>query len=267
MPVFGVATKMNIPTVLHESNAYPGRAVKMFAKSVSKVLCGFSETKEFLENQSNVVVTGTPTKISKINFTYTEKIKILKEYDINPDIPVVLVFGGSQGAQKINDVVYDIIKNGLNKKYQIIWATGPKQYDIIKERFLKDSFDINKLENVKAIPYIYNMNEMMNIADVFVCRSGAMTITEVSIVGRPAIFIPLPSKMANRQEDNAKVLEKIGAAKIILNDVVDCQNLNENITSIISNKILLNEMGKMANTLAPKNVEDKIYEEIKKIVK
>jgi len=111
------------------------------------------------------------------------------------------------------------------------------------------------------------MNEMMNIADVFVCRSGAMTITEVSIVGRPAIFIPLPSKMANRQEDNAKVLEKIGAAKIILNDVVDCQNLNENITSIISNKILLNEMGKMANTLAPKNVEDKIYEEIKKIVK
>ena len=107
----------------------------------------------------------------------------------------------------------------------------------------------------------------MNISDLMVCRSGAMTITEVSIVGKPAIFIPLPSFSANRQEDNALVLKKIGAAKMILNNDVNGQNLAEEIGEIICDKVELEEMGKMAETIAPSNVEDKIYAEIDKILK
>ena len=137
VPVFKVAIKMNIPTVLHESNSYPGRSVKMYAKKVSRVLVGFEDTKSNLEYKENVVVTGTPTKVKKLNVTYTEKVRILNNLGININYPVVLVFGGSQGAQKINDAVFNLIKNGLNKNYQIIWATGPKQFDIIKEEFKK----------------------------------------------------------------------------------------------------------------------------------
>jgi UDP-N-acetylglucosamine--N-acetylmuramyl-(pentapeptide) pyrophosphoryl-undecaprenol N-acetylglucosamine transferase len=266
VPVFGVATKLKIPTLLHESNAYPGRSVKLYAKKVDRILVGFKETKDFLENADNVVVTGTPTKVKKLNITYTEKIKILNNIGVKTDMPIVLIFGGSQGAKKINDSVYDIIKNNLNKKYQIIWATGPKQFDNIKEAFKNDNIDIEKLKNVKILPYIYNMDELMNISDLLICRSGAMTITEISIVGKPAIFIPLPSKMANRQEDNAKVLEKIGAAKMISNEVVNFQNLSETIDSIIQDRVLLDEMGKKSATLAPQNVEDKIYKEIKSII-
>ena len=84
---------------------------------------------------------------------------------------------------------------------------------------------------------------MMNISDLFICRSGAMTITEISIVGKPAIFIPLPSKMANRQEDNARVLEKIGAARIILNDEVNSDKLQKMIDELIRDTALLNKMG------------------------
>jgi UDP-N-acetylglucosamine--N-acetylmuramyl-(pentapeptide) pyrophosphoryl-undecaprenol N-acetylglucosamine transferase len=263
VPVFGSAMKLGIPTLLHESNAYPGRSVKMYAKKVNRVLVGFKETKESLNNAENVVVTGTPTKVKKMNITYTEKMKILNSIGIKSDLPIVLIFGGSQGAKKINDSVYNLIKNNMNKKYQIIWATGLKQFDVIKSAFKSDNLDIEKLKNVKILPYIYNMDELMNVSDLLICRSGAMTITEISIVGKPAIFIPLPSKMANRQEDNAKVLEKIGAAKIISNELINYQNLAENIDSVIQDRILLSEMGTKALSLAPHNVEEKIYKEIK----
>lgn len=140
VPVFKVAIEMNIPTVLHESNSYPGRSVKMYAKKVSRVLVGFQDTKNNLEYKENVVVTGTPTKVKKMNVTYTEKKRILNNLGININDPLVLVFGGSQGAQKINDAVFNLIKNSLNKNYQIVWATGPKQFDIIKEEFKKVRF-------------------------------------------------------------------------------------------------------------------------------
>ena len=173
---------MGIPTVLHESNSYPGRAVNMYAKKVSRVLVGFEDTKKRLEYKENVVVTGTPTKVKKMNITFTEKVRILNGLGIDPNSPIVLIFGGSQGAQKINEAVFDLIKKGLNKNYQIVWATGPKQFDIIKNDFEKINLNINNLKNAKILPYIYNMDEMLNISDLAICRSGAMTVTEISIV-------------------------------------------------------------------------------------
>ena len=266
VPVFNTAIKNKIPTILHESNAFPGRAVNMFAKKVDRVLVGFNETKKCLKNAENVVVTGTPTKVRKIDVSSNRKREILEAVGVKSDLPIVLIFGGSQGAQKINEAVYDIIKSKINQKYQIIWATGPKQFDIIKEQFEKDNLNINNLENTKVLPYIYNMDELMNVSDLLVCRSGAMTITEITIVGKPAIFIPLPSKMANRQEDNARVLEKIGAAKIILNENVSKDTLGKEIDDIILKSDELEEMGKLALNLAPVEAIEKIYGEIKAVV-
>ena len=266
VPVFNTAIKNKIPTILHESNAFPGRAVNMFAKKVDRVLVGFNETKKCLKNAENVVVTGTPTKVRKIDVSSNRKREILEAVGVKSDLPIVLIFGGSQGAQKINEAVYDIIKSKINQKYQIIWATGPKQFDIIKEQFEKDNLNINNLENTKVLPYIYNMDELMNVSDLLVCRSGAMTITEITIVGKPAIFIPLPSKMANRQEDNARVLEKIGAAKIILNENVSRDTLGNEINDIILKSDELEEMGKLALNLAPVEAIEKIYGEIKAVV-
>ncbi|MBR3696838.1 MAG: undecaprenyldiphospho-muramoylpentapeptide beta-N-acetylglucosaminyltransferase [Clostridia bacterium] len=265
-PVISSAISRKIPTVLHESNAYPGRAVKMFAKDVNLLLTGFQETKNRLKDCKKIVVTGTPTKIKKVRIDENRKKEILKEFGIKNDLPIVLIFGGSQGAKAINDAVFNLIIKKLNKDYQIIWVAGTKQYDIIKESFEKENIYINHLTNVKVLPYIYNMEEIMNISDLLVARSGAMTITEVSIVGKPAIFIPLPSKSANRQEDNARVLEKIGAAKIILNKDLNEEKLSLEINDIIFNKSELEEMGNLANRFAPSNVEEKIYLEIKKML-
>lgn len=265
-PVFSAAISKNIPTVFHESNAFPGKAVKMYSKKVNKILVGFEDTKSRLKDCKDVVVTGTPTKIRKLNISKERKKELLEKIGIRNDLPIVLVFGGSQGAQKINEAVTELVSLNKNQKYQIIWATGAKQYDIVKENFERNNIYMNNLKNVKVLPYIYNMEEIMNISDLLVCRSGAMTITEISIVGKPAIFVPLPSMSANRQEDNALVLKKLGAAKMILNKELNGCNLSDEIDEIICDVDELEEMGKMANTIAPHDVENKIYEEILKVI-
>lgn len=261
------AYKLGIPTVIHESNAYPGKATKFLNKKLTKILLGFKDAEKFFDDKSKLVVTGNPTKVKEEKISEEEKRKILQELGLTTTLPTILVFGGSQGAKAINDAMIPLIKEKKNDKYQIIWSVGPKQYDIIKEEFLKDDIDVDKIKNTKIVPYIYNMSEIMNSIDVIVSRSGAMTITEISLVGKPAIFIPLPSMSANRQVDNAKVLEKLGAAKIILNEEVNSKNLSNTIDKLLQNPEELKQMGKRAKQIATYNVEEKIYDEIKKVVK
>ena len=258
-PVFAAANAKKIPTVLHESNAYPGRAVRMFAKKADRIFVGFEEAKNKLPDSSKVIFTGTPTKIKKLDISSQNKKKMLADLGLNDILPTILIFGGSQGAQRINETITDLIINKYNKNYQLIWATGPKQFDIVKAKLKENNLDIENIENAKILPYIYNMEELINICDLVVCRSGAMTITEIAIVQKPAIFIPLPSVGANRQEDNARVMEKLGAAKVILNSEINKEKLNSYINEMIKDRAQLSQMGKLAGKQATQNVEEENY--------
>ena len=267
LPVGIAASKYNVPIVLHESNAFPGVAIKMLAKKAETILVGFEDAKERIKNAKNVVVVGNPSKVKKLNFTEKQKQEIINKIGLTDlSKPIVLVFGGSQGAQKINESFINIISKKLNKDYQIIWATGPNQYDMIKTKLQSLNISINNIPNVKILPYIYNMEEVMNCVDLVVSRSGAMTITEISIVGKPSIFIPFPYATENHQEYNAKVLEKVGAAKIILFAILDDNILNSTINEIISDKEKMCRMSENAHAVEIKNVEDKIYVELCKIL-
>ena len=145
-----------------------------------------------------------------------------------------------------------------------MWAAGPEQYKIFKEKLKEDNLDIENLEKAKIVPYIYDMGNVMNIADLIVCRSGAMTVTEIEKVGKPAIFIPFPFAAENHQEYNARALEKAGAANVILDKELTANKLNDSINDLIKDKIKLKEMGKKAREIFVDNVENRIYEEIKK---
>ena len=275
-----MANKQKIPTLLHESNAFPGKAVKMLSKKTDCILVGFEDAKKRLDKAKKVVVTGNPTKIKDLNLSKDEKEKIIKDLGLDANKPILLVFGGSQGAKAINDSIIKIVKESKNKEYQIIWAPGPVQYNIIKEELEKNNIDIDDIENTKVYPYIYNMEEMMNISDLFICRAGAMTINEVSIVGKPAIFIPLPGVSQNHQEYNARVLESMGAAKIILNKDLESIDLNKyveenkkqdknifkNVEDIIYNKDLLKQMGKKAKQVSNIDALEIIYKEIQETI-
>ena len=253
--------------MLHESNAFPGKAVKMLAKKTNTILVSFEDAKSRINNAKNIVFTGTPVKIKKKEYTVAEKTKIIKEMGLNELKPIVLVFGGSQGAKRINEAIIEIIKNKMNKNYQIMWAAGPKQYDDVKEILEQNNISINNIENIKIVPYIYNMEEVMNCVDAIVARSGAMTITEISNLGKPSILVPLPNVSHDHQLYNAKVLEKVDAAKIILDKEMEGKNLNDTIEKIVLNKNIMNEMSKNALKVSTTNAEDKIYDEIKKLIK
>ncbi len=260
------AHNLGIPTVLHESNAFPGKAVRMLAKKTDVILVSFEDAKSRIKKAKKIVYTGTPVKITKKNYSINEKMKIIKEAGLSESKPIVLIFGGSQGAQKINNAILEIINKKMNKNYQIIWATGPKQYDIIKENLQDKNISINNIENTKIVPYIYNMEEIMNISNLIVARSGAMTITEISNLGKPSILIPLPNVSGNHQLYNAKVLEKIGAAKIMSNDELSGEKLNVQIEKIVLDKDTEIQMSNNALKVSTHDVEDKIYNEILKLV-
>ena len=261
------ASKVNIPIILHESNAFPGVAVKLLSKKAQKILVGFEEARERLPKAKKVVVTGTPSKITTKRLSEEQKREKKQEIGLKSDMPIVLVFGGSQGANSINNSLIGIIENKLNSKYQIVWAAGKGNFENIKQELAYKKIDINSIENIKILPYIYNMQEIMEMSDLVVCRSGAMTITEIAELGKPAIFIPFPFATENHQEYNAKVLENVKKKKIILDKDLNYSKLNDMINEIINDERVLNEMGNNAHKVAKLNVEDNIYKEILEIIK
>lgn len=260
------AKRLGIPTLLHESNAYPGLAIRLLSKKADTILVGIEEAKNGLKNAKRVIYTGTPTKVKPLNLTKIDKKRIIDELKIDNKLPIVLVFGGSQGAKRINDCIIEILKNSMNRDYQIVWSTGAEQYDVIKGILKESNINIENVDNAKILPYIYNMNEVMSISDLVVSRSGALTLTELALLGKPAIFIPLPSSTANRQEDNARVFEKEGAARIILNNEVTGNNLNDMIKNIVLDKEKIEKMSEASKKLAIFDVEDRILNEIKRLL-
>ncbi|MFR0822780.1 MAG: undecaprenyldiphospho-muramoylpentapeptide beta-N-acetylglucosaminyltransferase [Clostridia bacterium] len=266
VPVGLASKKYQIPLVLHESNAFPGMAVKLLSKKADKILLGFEEAKQRLPKAKEVVVTGTPTKVTKLSMTKMEKEEIRKRLGFTKDLPLVLAFGGSQGAKSINESLIEIIQKEMNQHYNLLWATGASAYDEIKEVLERENRSLESRNTVKIVPYIYNMEEMLNAVDVIISRSGAMSITEISTVGKPAIFIPFPYAAENHQEYNARVLEKAKAAKVILDKALTATYLNQEVEELIKNPQKMENMGINARKIAIDHVEDKIYEEIKKVV-
>ena len=262
-----IAASLNkIPVLLHESNAFPGKATKMLSKKANTVLVSFEEAKNKITNCKNVVYTGTPVKVRKRDFSKIEKIEIIKSLGLSDEKSIILVFGGSQGAKKINEALLYLIENKKINNYQIIWATGPKQYDIIKQELQDKNISINNIKGCKIMPYIYNMEEIENIADLIVARSGAMTITEIANLAKPSILIPLPNVSNDHQMYNAKVLQAKEAAIIIKNDELTGEVLNKTIEDIILDREKCKMMGQNAFKVSSENVEDKIYDEIKKLI-
>lgn len=260
------ANKLHIPIILHESNAFPGVAIKLLSKKAKKVLVGFEDAKYRLPRAKEVVVTGTPSKICKAELDEEHKKEKKQEMGLKLSLPTVLVFGGSQGARSVNEALLGIIENKLNEKYQIVWAAGKGNFENVKNELSSKKINIENINNTKILPYIYNMQEVMEMSDLVVCRSGAMTITEISTLGKPAIFIPFPFATENHQEYNAKVLEKVDAAKIILDKDLDFSRLNDTINEMIEDNQRLKKMGENAFKVSKNNVEDNIYKEILKVI-
>lgn len=202
------AAKLKIPAIVHEQNSVPGITNKFLSKYVSKVAICFEDAASFFPEEK-VSMTGNPRGQEVAS---TEKSEILTDFGLEAAVPTVLIFGGSQGARKINEAFEEALPDLADKPYQILYASGSQYYDklmtVVKASGLQ-------LKNVSIQPYIHQMAEVMANADLLVGRAGATSIAEFTALGLPAILVPSPYVTNDHQTKNARSLEKAGAAVMI----------------------------------------------------
>lgn len=260
-PVITAASSLKIPTVIHEQNVFPGLAIKMLSKKADVTAISFPETEDRM-SAKNMVLTGNPLRP---NLFEKHDIDVLRAQYGFDEKPIVLMFGGSLGAEKINEALVEMIATNKINNFNLIASTGERLFDEVKKTLSKKGIDIAKLKNIKVLPYIYNMEEIFFAADVVVGRAGAITVSEITALGKAAVLIPSPYVAHNHQEYNARYLEKNGAAKVVLENEVSGERISKEINSILKDSQALEKMKKSSESIGMKDACEKIYNCIKKL--
>lgn len=254
-PVIMAAAKEGVPSLIHEQNVYPGLTVKGSEKYVDYLAVSFDETVNLMNAREKCVVTGNPIRTQILEANKEEARKKL-----GIDKPFVLVFGGSLGAQRINDTMLNIIPRlKQNGNIRLLFGTGERNYDAIRDAVTKLGIDEND-ENIQILPYIDNMAEVMAAADVVVARSGAITVSELAALGKPSVLIPSPNVVRNHQEQNAREFEKNGAAEVITEAELTPDVLYKTVCEMIENNEYLAKMSENLIKMAKTDALPKIYE-------
>ena len=260
-PVITAGAKLNIPTFLHESNIYPGLTTRLLSRKCNIVFLSSDETKTFLSKRTNFSVVGNP--LLKEYLQDTRKNARTK-LGLKPHEKLIVSFGGSIGAEKINEVMIDVMREYTSKDKDIkhIHATGARLFEDSLKR-------LNPADNgnCKLLPYIENMPLLLWAADLVICRAGAMTISEISATGTPALTIPSPHVSGNHQYKNAKVLSDKGAIIMLEEKHLTTQTLIKKMKSILEDKKLNQSLSQKIKAFKNLASADLIYSEIKKHLK
>ncbi len=211
-PIMAAAARMGIPTALHESNAHPGLAVRRLQSKVDRIWINFPETAAAFGNSSKVVCVGNPILQ---DFSTVDRAEARKKLGIGKDQTLILSFGGSNGAEKVNEAVIDLMKTTVANDKNIIHlhASGKINYDDASKLFSEAGLD--KTENCILRPYIYDMPLQMAAADLVIARAGAMTLSELALMKKACVLIPSPYVAENHQYKNAKALADANAAALV----------------------------------------------------
>jgi UDP-N-acetylglucosamine--N-acetylmuramyl-(pentapeptide) pyrophosphoryl-undecaprenol N-acetylglucosamine transferase len=259
-PVLKTAIGMGIPTVIQEQNSFPGVTTRLLAGKTDIVFLGDSEARTYLGNAKKLIDSGNPISLKKSTSTKNE---IYKEFGLKSGLKTILVFGGSQGALNINRAIKQIlVSNSIKKDTQILWQVGERNFAEYDD-FIKES----KKENVIIRAFIDEMDKAYAIADLVICRAGAITISELMATGSPAILVPLPSAAGNHQFKNACGLEQRKAAIMVEDDKNLSDNLTETVDRLISKKELRDQLAKNINDLFKQDTMEIIIDAIDELLK
>ncbi len=266
-PVVKAAQMMGIPTMLHESNAFPGVAVKMLADKTDRVLLNFAKTAEYLKKcpEEKLAVVGNPLRAGFSSSA--DKAAARRAIDAEGYEKVILSYGGSMGAQRVNEAALSMMRDYTGEHPEILHtlAVGSIELDAARRMFAE--YGLEGKPNLRLVEYIYDMPAQMAAADLLICRAGAMTISEVAMMRRPAIFIPSPNVTENHQYKNAAVLAEAGAAVIIEERELadDIGLLCRRARELIEDNEGRARMGEAAGNFAVADANRRILNEIRKL--
>jgi len=240
-PMMLLAVLHGIPSVVFEPNVEPGFTNRVLARLATRIAVANSETASRLGRKA--VVTGCPVR---------------REFFAAPPKDhrapfTVLITGGSRGALPINRAVVDSLDRLAERKNQlfIVHQTGERDYNAVRVAYARRQFQ------AEVVPFIENMAERFAQADLIVCRSGAITVAEVSASGRAAIFIPFGASTDAHQTRNAQAMQSAGAARLLTQEELTPERLTTEIFSLLDQPRRIQEMEDRARALArPRAVED-----------
>lgn len=261
-PVVRAAHKLGIRTAIHEQNAFPGMANKLLSKYVDKIFLSFEEAGKYFNRDEVTYLTGNPLRRG---FVLGDRDASRKKLNIGANELVVLCFGGSLGAPRINRLMVSMIArfNG-SKDISIFFVTGKTHYKEIKKTLGNEVGALK--DNIRLFEYINNMPEYMSAADIIVSRAGALTIAELTASGKPAILIPSPYVTGNHQYFNAKVMADRGAALLVEEKNLDDDEIIDSVIKMKSDAEILEKMRENSLSLAKTDAAEKIYDQIKEFL-
>mgnify|MGYP002559036970 FL=1 len=257
-PVIIAGKRFGARTFLHEQNAFPGLANRTLEKYVNKVFLGFSDAAKYFKDPSKMVEAGNPVRKSFFSLNKTEARKKL---GFPQDDFIVFSFGGSLGAEKINEVAFELMQvvNG-HEKMRMVFGTGKWYYDSIIKK--AEERGIVLKDNILIKDYIDDMENYLAASDLIISRAGALSVAETTVCGRACILIPSPNVTGNHQYYNAKAVADRGGAILIEEKDLTSEGLIKEVMHLKNNPEIAEKMGRAARACAPMKALDIIYDEI-----
>jgi UDP-N-acetylglucosamine--N-acetylmuramyl-(pentapeptide) pyrophosphoryl-undecaprenol N-acetylglucosamine transferase len=255
-PVLRLAQTKKIPTFIHEANSLPGKSNLMLAKRASRIFAP-SEGMEKYFAAERIIVSGNPVRdIFSKNISKEEGVNF---FGLRPGIKTVLVIGGSLGAKSINTIIEENIDIFKKNNLQLIWQTG-------KEFAGNAARAEEERTNIWTNAFINQMEYAYAAADVVIARAGAMTVAEICVVRKPAIFVPYPFAAEDHQTANALFLTKKNAAMMVADKDVKTL-LIPTLLELINNEEKIKEIENNISRVNNKKADEIIATEILKIIK
>lgn len=257
-PVLNAGAEMGIPTLVHESNAIPGKAVLKLAPKIDCVMTNFASSAEMIGRAKRIVNVGNPAVVGQKTVSNTS---VAEGYARS-----VLSFGGSLGAETVNMGVCDMLV-AIADKYpdtEFYHGAGKRDYEHLKEEFEKRG--LLEKKNVVLVEYIYDMDARMRRADLVISRAGAMTISEIALLRKAAILIPSPYVAANHQYKNAKALADKGACRLVQDSELPDGKLIREVEELLSSEESRKALGNAAAEFAKPEANGDIYREIRRVI-
>ena len=256
-PVVSMAGSMKIPSLIHEQNAYPGKANRFLARKADVVCISFPDAGKFFGKAKKIAMTGNPVREVFYGLT---KQKAREELDFGQDEKILFATGGSLGARTINQAVMDLLRNHAEPGFRIILACGKNAFQSLEEE-AKKYFPVLTLKE-----YLYDQHLYLAAADIVLCRAGGITCSEIAILSKASVMVPYPFAAGDHQTFNARSFSDIGASIRVADKDLNHQLLYEQINDLFGDPHRIAQIGKLAGTLALPDATSMIYKELQEII-
>lgn len=244
-PVLWAANRLRIPTVLHDPDAHPGLVSRLMAPHARAVTIAFEPARAMLKN-ANIHLTGNPVRPDIGQMSEAEGLAALG-LDWPVEQKVLLVMGGSQGAQRINQAVAEALPTLIDMGWAVLHQTGPKHYDTAMA-FVPEAFKQHPRSLIR--PYFDDMASVLAVADVALCRAGSMSLAELYVAGLPSILVPYPHAAADHQRKNAEASVAAGASRLLPDADCTAQSVVALLQLLGADPDLLPRMARASRALA-----------------